>query len=130
MICSLSWFGTGTIRKFRRLVNEFYWRKPSVLVKWCTATLINWSVYAKPGKWTVTILCFMCVDFASFCDFSIWFWRCSDRVVLFCFLFYNTSHFVSFIHTWTPPGTNLLNHLIVVYAKLYSDILIKIVIHV
>ena len=29
------------------------------------------------------------IDFASFYDFDIWFWNCSDSVVFFCCSFYS-----------------------------------------
>ena len=37
----------------------------------------------KPGKWAVVYLWDMYVDLASFYNFDIWFWSCSDRVVFF-----------------------------------------------
>jgi len=40
----------------------------------------------KSGQWAVTYLCVRGIDFASFCDFSIVFWNCSDSVV-FCGFF-------------------------------------------
>jgi len=33
-------------------------------------------------------MCVRSVDFASFCDYSIGIWNCSDSVVLFCFSCY------------------------------------------
>jgi len=51
--------------------------------------------HAKPGKCAVILLCvrgiLLCVRgiyFASFYDFSIRFWNCSDGMVLFGFPFY------------------------------------------
>jgi len=45
-----------------------------------------WSC-TKPRKWAVKYLCVRGIDFASFCDFGIGIWNCSDSGI-FCFPFY------------------------------------------
>ena len=40
-----------------------------------------WSACTKPGMSVVMYLCTWCINFASFYNFDIWFWICSDSVV-------------------------------------------------
>ena len=46
-----------------------------------------WSTCAKPVKWTIMYLCVRSIEFMSFYEFEIWFWNCSDSVVIFVFNF-------------------------------------------
>jgi hypothetical protein len=39
------------------------------------------SACSKPGKWAVMYLYVRATNIASFYDFDIWFWNCSDSVV-------------------------------------------------
>jgi hypothetical protein len=40
----------------------------------------------KTGQWAVMYLCVRSIDFASFYDFDIWYWNCSDSVVFLHFI--------------------------------------------
>jgi len=52
----------------------------------------------KPGKWVIMYLGVKGIDFASFYDFSIWYWNCSYSVVIFVLHFIvNNILAVSFI---------------------------------
>ena len=53
------------------------------------------SACTMPGKWAVMCLSVRGIKFASFCDFDIWFWNCSDSVVFFIFQFF-TQYLFSF----------------------------------
>jgi hypothetical protein len=48
---------------------------------------LSHCVCIKLGKCAVMYLCIRRIDFASFCDISIWFWNCSDGVIFFVFQF-------------------------------------------
>ena len=61
---------------------EFWSHKTSL-----TQIFFYWSVYNKPGEWEVMYLCVRGFNFASFYNFSIRFWNCSDSVVFFVYHF-------------------------------------------
>ena len=54
---------------------------------------LYWRTCIKTGKWAVMYFCAKGIDFASFYDFDIWFWNCSDSAVFFVF------HFIRLLHT-------------------------------
>ena len=62
----------------------------------CRQVLLYLDGYCKymnegKWKWAVMYMWVRCVDFAFFCNFSIWFWNCSDYFV-FILLLENKSY--------------------------------------
>jgi hypothetical protein len=50
-----------------------------------TPATFHWSACTKPGQKVSMYLCVRGIDFVSFYDFDIWFWKCSVSVVFLCF---------------------------------------------
>jgi len=94
-----------SIIKKNCIIWELYWniikitgKKHFIYIKkWFTLTkykqvgicfcFLILSASTMPGKWTVMYLCVRGVECASFYDYSIGSWKCSDSVVFFIFHF-------------------------------------------
>ena len=61
-------------------------RKPLTSQNWLSPATVYSSPYYKPGKRAIMYLCVRGIDFASFHDFSIWVWNCSNNVVFLIFV--------------------------------------------
>ena len=63
------------------------------------STTFYWSACTKPGKWVVMYLCVRGIDFASFYDFDIWFWNCSNSGIFSHFIVIMKKRYIDFIQT-------------------------------
>jgi len=73
--------------------------KSAVSIYIMTIATFYWSACTKPEKWTVIYL------YVTGIDFDIWFWNCSDSVVLFVF------HFFILLSSSIPfPSTTIVSY--------------------
>ena len=68
----------------------------------------------KPGKWAVTYLCTITIDFVIYYDRHIWVCNCSDSVVYYVYHLVNAGHQLWF---WLQLRTRSIFH---VFQQLYT----------
>ena len=76
----------------------------------------HWSACTKPGKWTYM---YLCVDFASFCNFLFGLWNCFD-IYFLSIIFMNIYMSILGMATSTRLPGYSLEHPIIEYQNRYS----------